>query len=104
MPLTAHFVFDGSERPSVKRGMHVKGTDHWSTEPLKTILDSFGFSYSVVHKFRKLLTSSKLIHWFQALGEAEVELACMSRANIVDLVLTEDSDAVVFGVRRIARE
>jgi len=48
MPLTAHFVFDGPQRPSVKRGTHVKGTDHWSTGPFKTILDAFGFSHSVV--------------------------------------------------------
>jgi hypothetical protein len=36
----------------------------------------------------------------RALGEAEVELARMSRANI----FTEDSDAMVFGARHIARE
>lgn len=48
MPLTVHFVFDGPERPSVKRGIHVRGTDHWSTDSFKTILDVFGFSHSVV--------------------------------------------------------
>jgi len=48
MPLKAHFVFDGDQRPSVKRGTLVRGTDHWSINPFKTILDSFGFSHSVV--------------------------------------------------------
>ena len=48
MPLMVHFVFDGPERPSVKRGIHIRGTDHWSTDLFKTILDVFGFSHSVV--------------------------------------------------------
>ena len=40
----------------------------------------------------------------QALGEAEVKLARMLRANIIDLIFTEDSDAMVFGARHVARE
>jgi len=75
-----------SGRPSIKRGTHVKGNDHWSTDPSKTILAAFSFSHSV------------------ALGEAEVELAHMLRASIVDLLLTEDSNAMIFGTLHIARE
>jgi 5'-3' exonuclease len=40
----------------------------------------------------------------KASGEAEVELARMSRAGSVDLVLSEDSDALLFGVQQVARE
>jgi hypothetical protein len=31
-------------------------------------------------------------------------LACMSRAGTVDLILTEDSDAMLFGALQVARE
>jgi hypothetical protein len=40
----------------------------------------------------------------RALGEVEVELARMSRANIIDLIFTEDSDAMVFDVMLSASE
>lgn len=33
----------------------------------------------------------------QAPGEAEAELAWMNKADIVNVVLTDDSDAVIFG-------
>lgn len=39
----------------------------------------------------------------QAPGEAEAELASMSMLGIVDVVLTEDSDAMAFGARRVIR-
>jgi hypothetical protein len=35
------------------------------------------------------------------LGEADFELARMSRAGVIALVLTEDSDAVVFGTVQV---
>ena len=37
----------------------------------------------------------------QAHGEAEAELAWMSRAGLVDTVLTDDSDSVVFGTTAV---
>jgi Holliday junction resolvase YEN1 len=39
----------------------------------------------------------------QAPGEAEAELAWMNKADIVDAVLTHDSDAVIFGAQTILR-
>jgi Holliday junction resolvase YEN1 len=39
----------------------------------------------------------------QAPGEAEAELASMSRLGIVDAIITEDSDAIVFGATTILR-
>ncbi|KIM87276.1 hypothetical protein PILCRDRAFT_270457 [Piloderma croceum F 1598] len=86
LPVTPSFVFDGPERPNVKRDKIVRGSDHWLVEPFKEMLDGYGFRHSA------------------ASGEAEVELARMSRAGIFDLVLTEDSDAMLFGALRVARE
>jgi XPG I-region len=39
----------------------------------------------------------------QAHGEAEAELARMSQAGVIDMVLTEDSDSMIFGTTRVAR-
>jgi Holliday junction resolvase YEN1 len=102
LPVKVHFVFDGKECPRLKRDKNVRGTDHWSAGPFKSILDIFGFSHSEVGPpgipFYGLLTS----FWCQqALGEAEVKLARMSRAGVIDLVFTKDSDAVVFGTVQV---
>lgn len=58
LPLTPHFVFDGPERPALKRGKVVKGTDHWSCDPFKTILDAYGFHHSVVRAVPVCIQSS----------------------------------------------
>jgi holliday junction resolvase YEN1 len=48
MPIKPHFVLDGPNRPSTKRGKHVRGDDDWCVEPFKQILDIYGFQYSTV--------------------------------------------------------
>jgi Holliday junction resolvase YEN1 len=40
----------------------------------------------------------------QAPAEAEAELACLNEAHIVDAVLTDDSDALLFGGTHIIRK
>jgi Holliday junction resolvase YEN1 len=109
MPLTAHFVFDGLGRPSVKRGIHVRGpTIGQPTHSRPYWMCSASLTQWCVIRNAKVLDTDTLYNLLtttsQALGEAEVKLACMSRANVIDLVLTEDSDAMVFGAHRIARE
>jgi 5'-3' exonuclease len=39
----------------------------------------------------------------QAPGEAEAELARLNQARIVDAVMTDDSDALVFGATHVIR-
>ena len=34
--------------------------------------------------------------WHQAPGEAEAELATLNRKSMIDVIVTEDSDALVF--------
>ena len=48
LPITPHFIFDGPERPALKRGKVVKGTDHWLVDPFKAILDAYGFRHTAV--------------------------------------------------------
>jgi Holliday junction resolvase YEN1 len=49
-----------------------------------------------------IMFSTWLTAW-QAPGEAEAELAALSKLHLVDAIITEDSDAVVFGATTILR-
>lgn len=40
----------------------------------------------------------------QAPGEAEAQLAHMNKVGLIDAVLTDDSDALVFGARTVIRK
>lgn len=42
-PLVPVFVFDGPNRPIVKRGKHVKVREHWLVESFKAFADALGF-------------------------------------------------------------
>jgi 5'-3' exonuclease len=44
-----------------------------------------------------------LTHCTQAPGEAEAELAELNSCGIIDAVLTEDSDTLVFGAQCVIR-
>ncbi|KAJ6595985.1 PIN domain-like protein, partial [Mycena sp. CBHHK59/15] len=85
LPFVPLFIFDGPNRPSMKRGKVIRGNDHWLTGDFKRMLDGFGFKWAV------------------APGEAEAELAAMSNANVVDAILTDDSDSFVFGASIVLR-
>ncbi|KAG1794948.1 uncharacterized protein BJ212DRAFT_1249359, partial [Suillus subaureus] len=78
------FCYDGNQWPEVKRGHHVSTRDHWMVKPTQCILDAFNI----------FLLS-------QAVGEAEVQLALMNNAGIVDAVMIDDSDVFVFGAKTV---
>lgn len=50
------------------------------------------------------LESWPLFEYTQAPGEAEAELAQLNAHNIIDAVLTEDSDTFIFGATNIIRK
>ncbi|KAF9222215.1 hypothetical protein BS17DRAFT_709362, partial [Gyrodon lividus] len=68
----------------VKWGKQVQGKSHWLTRQFRELLDAFGF------------------RWHEAPAEAEAELAVLSLRSLIDIVLTTDVDALVFGVTRVA--
>ena len=45
------FVFDGPNRPSIKRGNKIPALPHWMTERFKELIDAFGFHSHVVSAF-----------------------------------------------------
>ncbi|KAM5536755.1 hypothetical protein V8D89_009594 [Ganoderma adspersum] len=84
-PIAVVFVADGPDRPTMKRGTHIVKTPHWMTTGAKDLVDAFGFD------------------WIEAPGEAEAELASMNALGLIDAVMSDDSDALVFGARTVIR-
>lgn len=85
LPVLVLFVFDGPDRPAWKRGKQVKGRQHAVEQPLTELIEAFGFS------------------WMRAPGEAEAQLASMSREGVLDAVVTDDADALLFGAQVVIR-
>jgi len=48
LPVVPIFVFDGNDRPSIKRGVKVKTRAHWLTERLQSFIEAFGFHWYTV--------------------------------------------------------
>ncbi|KAJ7731539.1 PIN domain-like protein [Mycena metata] len=84
-PATYVCCFDGDGRPAVKRGTRGIHRPTPLVEDLKTMIKSFGF----------------FVH--EAPGEAEAELAQLNANGTIDAILTEDSDAFVFGALCVIR-
>ncbi len=80
------FVFDGPHKPSFKRGKKIAhGAACMSNASTKELLKKFGFPYHT------------------APGEAEAECALLQKSGIVDAVLSEDVDTLMFGCTRSLR-
>lgn len=79
------FVFDGPNKPAIKRNKRSGRGDGVATAMAKRLIRLFGFA----------------IH--DAPGEAEAECALLEREGVVDAVLSEDVDTIMFGCRRTLR-
>ncbi|CDS04155.1 hypothetical protein LRAMOSA07110 [Lichtheimia ramosa] len=86
--IRAVLVFDGPNRPSFKRDREI------STLPYNSELR------------RTVITLAKLFNFFvwHANGEAEAECAVLERLGFVDMVMTGDVDAFLFGAKRLIRQ
>jgi len=88
LPIVPVFLFDGPKRPSIKRGKKViqkDKKDNWLEKRVKDFIVAHGLS------------------WYTAAGEAEAELAYLNYNGQIDIVLTDDSDAFVFGAQIVMR-
>ncbi|KAK2008797.1 hypothetical protein LZ32DRAFT_609076 [Colletotrichum eremochloae] len=79
------FVFDGPHKPAFKRNKRSGRGDGVATAMAKRVIRLFGFP---VH---------------DAPGEAEAECALLQQQGIVDAVLSEDVDTIMFGCTRTLR-
>ncbi|KAJ7716673.1 PIN domain-like protein, partial [Mycena maculata] len=84
-PITLIFVFDGPLRPTFKRGKQVIHCPTSLTEHVKNLIVHFGYYYH------------------EAPAEAEAELAKLNALGYLYGILTDDSDALVFGAQRVIR-
>ncbi|KAF8973355.1 PIN domain-like protein [Flammula alnicola] len=85
-PVIVIFVFEGPDRPSFKhrRKINTQTILEWSQQ-YKAISELFGF------------------YWLQAPSKAEAELALLSRNKAIDVILTSDSDLLVFGAGHVMK-
>ncbi|KAI9155387.1 Flap endonuclease [Paramyrothecium foliicola] len=84
-PIQPVFVFDGPRKPAFKRNKRSGRGDGVATALAKRLIQLFGFA---TH---------------DAPGEAEAECALLQRNGIVDAVLSEDVDTIMFGCTRTLR-
>ncbi|KAJ9132599.1 Flap structure-specific endonuclease [Pleurostoma richardsiae] len=78
-------VFDGPKKPAFKRNKRTGRGDTVATAMAKRLIKLFGFQ----------------IH--DAPGEAEAECALLQQQGVVDAVLSEDVDTIMFGCTRTLR-
>ena len=104
LPFIPVFVFDGRQRPKVKRGSKKgKGGSHALTPEFKKLLDTFGLEWRMVSAYVVVYVA---VQWNvpKALGEAEAELAYLNRIGVIDAVLTDDVDTFIFGAKMVIRK
>ncbi|EFX06036.1 flap structure-specific endonuclease [Grosmannia clavigera kw1407] len=85
IPIQPIFVFDGPNKPAFKRNKRSAKSDGTATAMAKRLIRLFGF----------------MAH--DAPGEAEAECALLQQRGVVDAVLSEDVDTIMFGCTRTLR-
>ncbi|CAH2354612.1 hypothetical protein CLIB1423_17S03048 [[Candida] railenensis] len=91
-------VFDGNEKPS-KHGENFVGTD-------MNALDDLGctppFNSDILWKLKAALVQYS-ISFIQCPGEGEAECAMLQKTQVVDYVVSNDVDSLVFGATKMLR-
>lgn len=82
LPVHPLFVYDGRQKPAFKRGKAVSTRSYGNAPIIKRSKD-------LIERFR--------FPWHEAPGEAEAECARLQQAGIVDAVMSNDVDALMFG-------
>jgi Holliday junction resolvase YEN1 len=104
LPIVPIFVFDGPDRPKVKRGINVKTSKpHWLSTPLKKFIEAFGFYWYTVSYYLSSISISSHPEFLQSPAEAEADLAELNKRNLIDAIFSEDNDNLVFGARCVIR-
>jgi len=104
VPFLPLFVFDGPDRPDIKRGKRIAGSAHWLTNGMKKIIHAFGFEWRQVSSTIGCREPLLSLCVRKAPGEAEAELAYLNRLNLIDAILSDDVDTFLFGARVVVRK
>jgi exonuclease-1 len=107
-------VFDGLPLPAKSLTNKKRSNERIAQKQLAFAAESVGDTESAQSHFRRSVSVTfemvqALISALEKIGvyymvapyEADAQLAFLSRANIVDLVITEDSDALVYGCSNV---
>ncbi|KAF8972940.1 PIN domain-like protein [Flammula alnicola] len=101
MSIIPLFVFDGRQRPSIKRGSKLgKSGSHGLSRQFKQFLDAFGMEWREVIT---LCFSSNFFLIFARRSAKRSELAFLNQEGHIDAIMTDDCDAFVFGARTIVK-
>ncbi|KAG6842769.1 hypothetical protein H0H93_003483, partial [Arthromyces matolae] len=85
LPVYLVVVFDGPDRPGIKRGTKVRSAPHALQNAYIQLLAAAGFSA------------------YMAPGEADAELGALNLQGHIDAVMTDDVDTFLFGANTIIR-
>ncbi|GEQ70578.1 hypothetical protein JCM33374_g4256 [Metschnikowia sp. JCM 33374] len=101
-------VFDGKFKPEkLRNGIipEIPGSASYD-EILKSFLSLHSSDYSegsnVIENLKKILLRNRM-DWVQAPAEGEAECARLQRLGVVDYVISDDSDTLVFGATGVLR-
>lgn len=103
MPLIV--VFDGRYKPNKLRNneREFEASYEFTIDIFKNSdVTSYSENIPVINKVKELLIQHK-IDFLQAPGEAEAQCAWLQKFGIVDYVISNDSDCLVFGATKILR-
>lgn len=101
-------VFDGKYKPGKLRNGHIpeiKGStsyDEMLSYFRKLHSSSYSENLSLVDTLKQILQRN-CMDYVQAPGEAEAECAWLQRLGVVDYVVSDDSDTLVFGASHMLR-
>lgn len=101
-------VFDGKFKPGKLRHGHIPELPESLSydEALRYFRTIPSWKYEegngLVESLKKILQRNR-IDWVQAPAEAEAECAWLQRLGIVDYVVSDDSDTLVFGATKVLR-
>lgn len=88
LPVQPVFIYDGPNKPLVKRNKTVSG----------------GHQSSVTTRLSKKLLQLFRFPYLTAPGEAEAECALLQKEGIVDAVMSEDVDTLMFGAKTVLKD
>ncbi|KAL9619095.1 MAG: hypothetical protein Q9160_006271 [Pyrenula sp. 1 TL-2023] len=89
LPIHPLFIYDGPQKPGVKRNRIIHGDNHQS---------------SAANKLSRQLLQLFRFPYLTAPGEAEAECAALQKSRIVDAVMSEDVDTLMFGATTVLRD
>ncbi|KAK8035464.1 hypothetical protein PG993_010459 [Apiospora rasikravindrae] len=101
------FVYDGSGRPNLKRGVHTTAGSYQPFEPRSERLGRTNADEKREQDVQHIIYLSKKIldllglPRIDAFGEAEAECARLEKAGLVDAVMSADGDAFLFGAQTV---